>query len=686
MQTLSPTLLAAQRRLGATASVRVRVEDRELRWAPLLDQPTSECQSAACAAAGAIVRARITPAGTLDVQRITAPAEPAGWLTWTTLATDADPASDVALSALAADANRLRLFYVRAAAIACWQSADGGASWTGASQCVPGLSTPAVSLASANAQLLYHDPSTGLLTLARASAWQGGAWSAEPWAAAGALAARYGIGAGYLGGVYYVASADEEAVDVRRLRSGTFDEAAGSWSTPTPVAPPGLPAAGYTPRWPSLAYAAGAWHLAYVETLSGVLSYADPLAMHSPDWVHWSFTCWVPLEALGPVRRPALIHHDGAFYLALESAVWRAAAYDAADPDRALEEAQVAGYTVDEAPWSGRTLVELYNPGGRYDRPGVAGSPAAPLRPLARVSVERGYRTATGEERVARAPGYIVAAAVRRGGVRPTLRLECEDGWGLLRRWRPDALYLWQGKTVAWLIAEVLYRAAGLECAFDGLSAWQTVLDAFALSPGQWDETLSSSRRSRLSRELEATRAESGGANGLSALQALLAKVGGAGRWQADGRLYCFIPSAQGCADPYVVGQGGEVLDALYGRGLMLPTQARVYGEGVAGVAWAPRARGSPRRYVATVVDTHLETALACNQRAAAIAAAGQARRCSGWVETPCQCGLELYDVITVDDERAGELAGDHLRVVGIVEEYDPAAGRFSTRATLEGV
>jgi len=299
--------------------------------------------------------------------------------------------------------------------------------------------------------------------------------------------------------------------------------------------------------------------------------------------------------------------------------------------------------------------------------------------------VERGYRTAAGEERVARSPAYITCASVRRGGTRPTLRLECEDGWGLLRRWRPDALYLWQGKTLAWLIAEVLYRAAGLACAFDGLSAWQTVLAAFALAPSQWADTLSDTRRAWLNREMRAVPYESGGNSGLSALQALLGKVGGAASWRPDGSLYCFIPSAQGFAGAYAIGSG-ELLDALYGRGLMLPTQARVYGDGVAAIAAAPRARGAPRRYVATVVDSHLQSALACDRLAGALVANGQARSCSGWVETPCHCGLELYDAVTVEDGRAGELAGARLRVVGIVERYEPAAGTFITRATLEGV
>jgi len=679
MQILTPTLLAAQRRLGALPSVRVRVCDRELRWAALIDDNTSVSPTAAGAAEGGIVRARVTAAGCLDVQRIAAPHQPGEWLTWTPLAADAAPGSDVALSALAGDPAWLRLFYTRveggALSLACFRSQDGGASWAGPAACV-GLSAPAP-LASANAQLLFHDPADGLLKLALTGAWEGGGWAVHPWASGGSLAARHGLAAGFEGGFYYVASCDEEAPDVRRLRTATFDEALGAWSGPEAIVPPGPPAAGYVPRYPALARSSGLWHLSYLEEFTGQVAWAWPVIIHSPDWTHWSYACRVPLEGWGAARRPALAHHAGALYLALERAVWRAAAYDPADPARHLEADVVAGYLAEEEPYSGRTLVELFNPAGRYDRP------APPLVPLAEVVVERGYRTAAGEERTSRAPCYIVGMGVRRGGARPTLRLECEDGWGLLARWRPDALYLWQGRTVGWLIAEVLYRAAGLPCSTDGLSAWDTVLDGLAVAPASRPEALGDARAAWLSREMRAAGAEMAGASGLAVVRALLGKVGGAARWQPDGSLYCFVASAQVPVSAYAIGASDEVLDALYGRGLVWPTEARVFGSEAAAVAAADAA--SPRRYVATSVDSHLESPLACARRATGLAHSGWAQRYWGWVETPCQCGLELYDLVRVSDGRAGEMAGECLCVVGIAERYDPAAGTLTTRATLQG-
>ena len=689
MRPLSPSLLAAQRTPGGVACVQVRLEDRELRWRPLLDQSTSTRQTAACATGAAILRARISAAGTLDVQRLTAPDEASQWQSWTVLTSGVAPESDVAVSAADADPERLRLFFVRSGGapfrLSYVQSGDGGLTWTAPADLTTALAAPGQALASANAQLFYHDPADAQLKLAIRSGWDTGGWTVATWVAAGSLATRYGLAAGYAAGVYHLVACDQESPEVQRLRTGTYVPGTGLWTDPVAVVPPGLPAAAFIPRYPSLVRAGGLWHLAYLETVSGVLAYAEPTVIHSPDWEHWSYAAWVPLQGFGEVRRAVLVACQGVFYLALEEAVWRAGDYDPADADRHLVSDQVASYVVEEEPGRGSALVELPNPGGLYRGFGQEGQAGAPVRPLARLVIERGFQTAAGAERAERTPYYVVNAAVRRGG-RSVLAIEAEDGWGLLQRWRPDALYVWSGKTVAWLIAEVLYRAAGLGCSFDGASGWDTVLDRFAIAPRDWDEPGPPARRawtgrSQRTREPQVTSS----ASGLSAVRTLLAKVSGAAHWQADGSLRCFVPAAQVLADPYVIGAGGEILDGLYGRGLVIPTQARVYGDGASSVAAAADALGSPRRYLATYVDPHLDTAGECADRARGLVHDGQVRARLGWVETPCQCGLELYDVVVVDDPQGIFAPAEWLRVVGIVERYDPAEGVFVTRATLEG-
>ena len=693
MQALSSALLAAQRAWGAEPCVRIRLEDRELRWWPLLDDDGSTCPTAACASLGGIVRARLSAAGTLDVQRITSPSVTAEWQAWTPLLSGVAEGSDLALSSVEGDPGRLRLFFCRGSGLyqLSWlQSVDGGVTWSAPADYLSGLPSAGMSLASANGGLLYHDPTDHYLKLALPNGWDSGTWTVRTWLGGGALAVRHGLSVASSGSLYRIATCDQESVDVCRLRVGTYDSATDVWTEPLPIVPPGLPAAAFAPKYPSLVQAGGLWHLSYLETLSGLVTCADPIVIHSPDWEHWSFACWVPLVGYGPERRPALVFYEGAFYLCLEKAVWWAQAFDPSDGDRALITEEVLGYVVEEQPWDGSALIELYNPDDRYRGFGQAGQAGAAARPLARLIIERGYRTAAGEERVARSPYYLINAAIRRGGPRPALCLEAEDGWGLLRRWRPDALYAWSGKTIAWLVAELVYRAAGLPCFFDSADGWDTVLDSFAVAPANWDGALTDQRRAWLARDYRAREgrpgAETVSGTALGALRVLLAKVSACACWQSDGSLYCFVPTAQTLRDPYAIGAAGEIEAALYGRGLLIPSEARVFGDGAAGVAASPAALGSPRRYIATYVDPHADTADECLNRARGLIYDGQAHAYVGWVETPCQCGLELYDLVTVEDPHASVTPAEFLRIVGIVERYDPAQGVFTTRATFEGV
>ncbi|MGQ9684029.1 MAG: hypothetical protein ACUVX9_15970 [Anaerolineae bacterium] len=684
MQTLSPPLLAAQRSLGSTPSVLLRVEDRELRWQPLRDDDTSLHQTAAVGAAGAVVRARISSAGTLDVQRLRTPDLPSAWQSWSTVLSGVAPASDVALSALCTDGLRLRLFCVRpdgaAYRLSCLQSSDGGQSWSAPADLITGWPSASACLSAANGALLYHDPLDGYLKLARRSGWDSGAWSIEPWVAGGSLPARHGLALGYAPGSYLLVTADEEAPSVRRLRTGRYDEAGQAFTSPQAIVPPGTPAAAFLPLYPSLIRTEGAWHLAYTQVLSGPLSDAQPLVLHSADGEHWSFPCAVPLRAYGPNRRAALVRHGGVFYLALERAVWRAADFDSTNGHQALVTADVRAYLVEEEPWHGRLLVEVHNPQGRYNSPGLPGTPAAPLRPLARAIVERGYLTARGEERVARTPYYIMATGVRRGGREPALLLGCEDGWGLLRRWRPDSLYTWEGRSIAWLLAEVVSRAAGLACRCDSAANWATVLPSFALAPAGIEDWAAQARLQRERRVMSPSLSVRG--SGLAAVQALLARAGGAARWQANGSLFCYVPHRQAFEQLYTIGNGSEVLDALYGRSLPYPNDAAVFGEGVAAGAGIA---GEPRRYLTTVVDAQLTTAQACLERAEALVHAGRVQQWAGWIETPCQCQLELGDLLTIADERASDLQNAVLRAAALVEQYEPARGAFITRVSIEG-
>ncbi len=109
-------------------------------------------------------------------------------------------------------------------------------------------------------------------------------------------------------------------------------------------------------------------------------------------------------------------------------------------------------------------------------------------------------------------------------------------------------------------------------------------------------------------------------------------------------------------------------------------------GEGVAVRVAARDATSCPRRFLAVCVDPHLHSTDQCAARAGGLVCEGQAGSRLGWIETRCQCGLELLDPVSLEDPRAGDLHGATLRVVGIVERYDPRAGVFTTRVSFEAV
>jgi len=80
--------------------------------------------------------------------------------------------------------------------------------------------------------------------------------------------------------------------------------------------------------------------------------------------------------------------------------------------------------------------------------------------------------------------------------------------------------------------------------------------------------------------------------------------------------------------------------------------------------------------------DPNLETAARTQERADAILRKSSLRAQSGNLVVPVNCGQELYDVITVTDERCG-IAAELYRVLAIEVDYSPRQARYAQRLTL---
>jgi len=80
--------------------------------------------------------------------------------------------------------------------------------------------------------------------------------------------------------------------------------------------------------------------------------------------------------------------------------------------------------------------------------------------------------------------------------------------------------------------------------------------------------------------------------------------------------------------------------------------------------------------------DPNLETATRTQERADAILRKSALGAEGGQITVPVNCGQELYDVITVTDERCG-IAAALYRVLAIEVDYSPRQARYSQRLTL---
>jgi len=80
--------------------------------------------------------------------------------------------------------------------------------------------------------------------------------------------------------------------------------------------------------------------------------------------------------------------------------------------------------------------------------------------------------------------------------------------------------------------------------------------------------------------------------------------------------------------------------------------------------------------------DPNLENADRAQERADAILRKGSLEAEGGQITVPVNCGQELYDVITITDERCG-ISSQLYRVMAIEVDYSRRQGRYTQRLAL---
>ena len=123
--------------------------------------------------------------------------------------------------------------------------------------------------------------------------------------------------------------------------------------------------------------------MCYLDTFEGTPSYSMPVVMRSVDWDHWGVACGLYMGWTTLARANMVYRSEGpAVYVAMESDVVKAGEYDASDGGRKATYSEVLFYQMDVGAGYGYLLVDLHNPGNKYDNFGQSGEDGEPIKLL----------------------------------------------------------------------------------------------------------------------------------------------------------------------------------------------------------------------------------------------------------------------------------------------------------------
>jgi hypothetical protein len=331
MRVLDTALTAALATSGAVPDLRLELADAQPRFADAGGGAAGGPTAALIGPDGSVIAASIGTAlpQTVQALRVTDPADPAQWSAWTAISADARAEAGPALCTAG---STTRLLWQAAASTAIYyvDSLDRGHTWSApavlfdpAAQCY-GLAADG----DLEVVLVAYD-ALGLGSV-RLAVWQwAGTWSHTDWTN-GDQTTIVGISAVRVDpGAYAVALALQGATGEAYSIQSAVVSTAGTptWTPLAPVTPVDT-SAGLTVRFPRLSQFDGAYRLAYQIADSGVVSgsaYTRAARTQSEDFVHWQ----APLEdeASFPSGAAWLRHADCTLLVSAET-VRRAPLYD----------------------------------------------------------------------------------------------------------------------------------------------------------------------------------------------------------------------------------------------------------------------------------------------------------------------------------------------------------------------
>jgi len=491
--------------------------------------------------------------------------------------------------------------------------------------------------------------------------WTGSAW-AGPYALAGSTPAAAGVASWY----------DAEAGRLQalyssggRLWQATLDGTTSPpvWGPPRVVAPGGDQPASSVASFalPALAPVgdlglAATWLEAYAGDPAGWRAPITALA-RGPAYAHWGQCTPLASAATSSQRWPlAYDALEQTLYVGNRRAVLAAPVYDPAVRSwMRLGPLDALAWRWSGSDGAGRLALELLDPDGALRAPGQEGSAARAVQPLASVTLQRGYRTAAGEETIESASWAITSAAYTEGLGGGHLLIEAVDPLGLLALWHPPESLVWWNRSVLWLLEEICARV-GLRVTREGTqpAGVDRILSEFALHPHQ---------------------------SALVAVQALL-RLGAAVARPGAEQTLALLPLSDGSGSLPTLGVAGEIRQASCGPALPAATHVRV-ASAAAGIyaeqEWLQGSRRLGTRLSQTLVDNRVGNATHAAALAAHVLALAALEARTDQVTLGLRPELELWDAIELSLPGA---AGP--RIITAIEEHVNVPGnRFETRLRL---
>ncbi len=420
-----------------------------------------------------------------------------------------------------------------------------------------------------------------------------------------------------------------------------------------------------------------------VEKYAGTTTYTRPLACHIVKGTYWNDTAFTePKPFLDISSNYGLRLQSTADYWWLErpDGVWRAPR-PAGEPltltkdiiTLSLQTAVIASgpssLSLRGAQRRGNLIIELDNSKGQYASLGQGA--LASLRFRSEIVLELGYKTTAGKE-TSEAGTYWVdgweyrsAPLQGRATGRSTFVLFCLDGWGLMDRWTARYQMRWNKDEVnpksVWQILYQLLARVGIKLtntpAKPQSSAINNFYPDFAVNPGTGGDT---------------------------AIRRLLAFVPDKLVFRGQ-EAFAKNPLADE-SSCYSYGTDHVILAGNYCE-QVFTSRARAIGRDsgdnrILEEALDPDLSGLGIDILEQVYDPNLQTAAMAQERADALLREASLRAERGNLVVPTNVGQELLDVVEITDERCG-ISEEQYRVQAIQIEYDRRHGIYTQRLAL---